>query len=159
MEMAAGDPARSGLVRIVVSGASMEPTLRHGDVILVSPAVPAVLRPGEVITFLTDAGPVTHRIVDRSGDDLITKGDNARAFDPPVNPGRIVGRVDAVVRAGIETPLPWGVRAVRVARLSMLEGRLAARIRPQRRAPGWVKLAGFPLRLLIAIVASPRLSR
>jgi hypothetical protein len=158
MEMAAGGISPSELLRVTVTGRSMLPTLKPGDAILVHPGPGSTLKTGELATFLTDTGPVTHRIVARDGEDLIAKGDNARRLDPPIQAARIIGRVVAVVRGEAESPVRTGARAVWIARLSHLEGRIAGRIDPDRQASLWFRLANLPLRLLVSLIAYPGLS-
>ncbi len=60
----------------VVSG-SMEPEIPTGSLILVKETDPAVIRPGEVIAFMSGAGVTAHRVKENRVDrrQFITKGD------------------------------------------------------------------------------------
>ena len=153
MELAAGERPGGELLRITVTGVSMLPTLRPGDIILVQPGPSPDLKPGALATFLTDAGPVTHRIVGVDGEVLIAKGDNARRLDPRIPASRIIGRVVAGIRVGVERSFRTGARTALTARLSYLEGRISERFDPSHSASFTFKLVVFPLRLLVAISA------
>ncbi len=85
----------------VVTGASMEPALRVGDVVVSIPwREPAA---GDVIVFeADDLGRVVHRVV-RVGADgvLVTRGDANRHTDRcGVRPGSVRGTVVAVLPFG-----------------------------------------------------------
>lgn len=80
-----------------ITSGSMEPAIRLGDVVVGNPDVPADLGPGTVITFDSDRGRITHRVVgtDAVGN-YITRGDaNEGADRVPVAPGEVrsVGRI------------------------------------------------------------------
>jgi signal peptidase I len=88
-----------GQVRmVVISGISMKPHLRTGDVVLVRKQ--AHYRPGDVVAYKIPNGSpgaghvVIHRVLERlQGGSLVTKGDNVSAPDfwHP-RPGWILGR-------------------------------------------------------------------
>jgi signal peptidase len=92
---------RLGWAPYVIHGASMEPTIPLGSLVLVARADPASIAVGDVISVRTDAGPVyTHRVVAvvRSTQGLAfqTRGDANATPDPEVAPARAVeGRVAA----------------------------------------------------------------
>jgi hypothetical protein len=160
LEAAADNSPDGSLLRITVSGASMEPALRSGDVILVRRSPAADLTPGDLVTFLADSGPVTHRIVLLGPGDLITtKGDHSRHLDAPIRAAQIVGLVVARVRDDITREIAPGRRAAWTARLSLLEGRFAGRIGPARSGSRWFKLVNLPIRLLVSLSARTGLSR
>lgn len=70
----------------VVSGASMEPSIAKGALVVVRPTVPAALAVGDVVTFHHQGRTVTHRIaaIDEYGDARAfrTKGDANEVADP-----------------------------------------------------------------------------
>ena len=76
----------SGHQLLVVTGASMEPAVSKGSLVLVRPTVPAALVVGDVVTFQHKGQTVTHRIaaIDEHGDAraFTTKGDANTAADP-----------------------------------------------------------------------------
>ena len=96
-----GPPAR--WFRTRVSGASMSPTLKHGDQLLVHAAGPGtVVRPGEVVLARFPARPellVVKRVVRAVPGGHWVHGDNpfgtddSRAFGVAVVVGRVVGRL------------------------------------------------------------------
>ncbi len=80
----------TGLMRLRVRGRSMTPTLRPGDAVVVAPVLPEALTPGDWV--VVRAG-FLHRYLGRRGDRVLTKGDSHLGFDPPWEPGMVVGRV------------------------------------------------------------------
>lgn len=71
-------PQRAGLLGYkgytVISG-SMEPTLHVGDYIIVKHTPYEAVQPKEIISFQQDNVLVTHRVTQRIGDKLQTRGD------------------------------------------------------------------------------------
>lgn len=83
----------------VVRGASMEPAIPLGSVVVVHSTNPALLKVGEVVTYQTAVGTVvTHRVTAiEAGSDLRfqTKGDASSSADPGLIPAsEIVGSVE-----------------------------------------------------------------
>ena len=76
-----------------VATGSMEPAIPNGSVVFVRPR--AEYRVGDVITaFLEGDQTFTHRIVDKDGEQVYTKGDaNASVDESPTPQSRIVGKV------------------------------------------------------------------
>ena len=93
-------------MRLRVTGRSMAPHLREGDVVTLRRGDPRSAAAGDILLFRTDAGqPVLHRVVGRrAGRDgtprLILKGDALPAADDPVDGARVIGAAVAVERAG-----------------------------------------------------------
>lgn len=86
---------------LVYRGSSMYPTFRELDVLSYRNDRP--LRAGDVIAYSSpDHGRITvHRITRKSGEDIITQGDNCRSPDPdPVSPASVLGRIDTFNRNG-----------------------------------------------------------
>jgi len=82
---------------IIVSGRSMEPTLRVGDIVV---GVKEPFKVGDIVIWC--AGPtycVVHRVVELRDSIVVTKGDNNPAPDPPVPESLVKYRVIAVVRS------------------------------------------------------------
>lgn len=86
----------------VVRGASMQPAIPVGAVILVRHVEPTAIEVGDIITFRApNQTLVTHRVVGISSTDEITfatKGDGSSAADAiVVSSGALVGRVETFV--------------------------------------------------------------
>jgi signal peptidase len=65
---------------VMVAGASMEPTLHRGDLVVVRETQNYEV--GDVVTYRHPTiGPIIHRIIDRSGERFIFKGDNNEWID------------------------------------------------------------------------------
>lgn len=88
-------------VRFRVSGSSMLPSLRDGDVIRVGPPGRPYER-GDVAAFVTrPGGPLlVHRLHAAYGGIYRFKGDHAVRFDPPVAAENIIGLVLDAERGG-----------------------------------------------------------
>src|SRR3989449_4742575 len=88
----------------------MAPTIDDGDRVLVAPAAPESLKPGDIVKFRAQGAFVMHRLVrfDRGEDGARTfvfRGDNAPANDQPVTAAAIIGRAVAVERHGVQRRL------------------------------------------------------
>jgi hypothetical protein len=100
-----------GLTRcFVYNGPSMSPTFRPGDLLFVRPLVMHRVRPGDVVVFQSQAGLVVHRAIKQMQGRLLTRGDANRCYDPPVSADVLVGRVEAVERAGMRRGVSNGWR-------------------------------------------------
>jgi signal peptidase I len=116
---------KAGRVRLRVSGASMVPSMRPGDLITVERACAEEISPGEIVVFAREGRLVVHRVTAKvpatAGNPgepllktrLLTRGDRARRDDPLVSSSELLGRVTQIRR---------GSRAVRLrTRLSAAE--------------------------------------
>jgi signal peptidase len=98
-------PPLFGMRSLVVTGASMEPSLPRGAMVLVRPVAPSTLRVGDVVTFSPTDEPgvlVTHRVVrlelGEGGLALRTRGDNNDSDDVwTVHGDEMAGKVVAFV--------------------------------------------------------------
>ena len=116
-------------VEVRVTGSSMSPMLRSGDVVTLAPAR-RPLRTGDVAAFLRQGRQlVVHRLVGRRGELLEPRGDAAPAADEPVAPAHILGRVERITRAG---------RRIRFG------------LGPERRMLAWLSRHGWLHRLLVS---------
>lgn len=86
---------RGDEVWIVVTGASMRPTLDPGDRVLLAPATRGV-NVGNIVLADHHGRPLLHRIVGRRADVLSTIGDNCLRPDPPIRLANVVARAEAV---------------------------------------------------------------
>ncbi len=99
------------LVEIEVTGSSMWPFVRSGDVVTLKPLTP---RTGDVVIFLDDRGRlIVHRVVKRRKTQWVTRGDAAFDADPPVEDTNILGTVTAIKRHGV--PIRRGPHSARKA--------------------------------------------
>ncbi len=117
---------------ISVRGSSMHPTLLDGDRIQLVPAIAGKARLGDVVARPGQEGPTIHRLVGwwrtREGWRVLTKGDAALQFDPPLRPDCLVARVVARIRGDeVQRLDDWQMRSLgRVrAAVSLAQGLMA----------------------------------
>ena len=95
------DVARAfGEVRLKVTGASMLPAIWPGDILAVERQDSAELRPGQIVLCLRAGELMAHRMIRRTGDCLVTRGDSLLHSDPPVRASEVVGQVTCILRNG-----------------------------------------------------------
>lgn len=71
---------------------SMEPTIRAGELVVISEKLN--YKVGDIVTYRDeDNFLVTHRIVEKIGNDVVTKGDNNNIVDNKITIENIVGKV------------------------------------------------------------------
>lgn len=107
-------------LRTQVTGVSMTPFLRGGEILTITKVRPSSLRIGDLIFFIDSRGfPVLHRIVRKEHKKDIpvfqTKGDSLLSMDDPVSAHNVLGKV-----TGIEEILPGG-RARHIDMESLLQ--------------------------------------
>ena len=73
-----------------VGSGSMEPTLRTGSIAIVKKSSYNV---GDVVTYTSADGFITHRIIKKEGSKIVTKGDANNALDKDFSKNKIVGKV------------------------------------------------------------------
>lgn len=93
----------------VVSGASMEPILSTGDMVIIAPvSSPSDIRVGDVVVYKSAGGKlVIHRVISvvGNGEYFITKGDNNPVPDPLQVPFKnVVGKVLSIDGTIIKIP-------------------------------------------------------
>jgi len=91
-------PAVFGLYPLVVVSGSMEPTIHVGDIAVVRKQDPYRFKIGDVVTYSTAGGNITHRIVGMDitpqGPFFLLRGDANLTADPRAIPAQaIVGKV------------------------------------------------------------------
>lgn len=93
-----------GELWVTGSGQSMQPTVRHADLVLVAPLRRNVRR-GDVV--LVPLGPrlMLHRVAQLDEQRVVTRGDARERNDAPVDRDEIVARAIAVRRDQMVTPL------------------------------------------------------
>jgi signal peptidase len=116
----------AGTTAYAVKTGSMVPTYRPGDLVVDEPAPPGSLHVGDVITFQSGSGLVTHRIHDITPAGIIhTKGDANRTADVwDVRPSDVHGRVVRGITDGgyvvVFFQQPQGIGGVLLAAFSVL---------------------------------------
>ena len=107
----------------LVTGESMRPTLRQGDLVLGAPVCAALLKRGDIVVFTDGEGRrVIHRVVGTRP--LRTQGDNRLAPDPPVPPSSSLWRVTHLRQGERSTRLRSGATGWCLFRQLLLRKRL-----------------------------------
>ena len=116
-------------VEIQVTGSSMAPALRGGDVVTLVPVARSTPRVGDVVAFLRRGHSlVVHRLVERRGSLCRARGDAAPAADEPISESEILGRVTRITRDA--RPVRFGLG-------------------PERRLLAWLSRRGWLRRALV----------
>jgi signal peptidase I len=105
--------------RFEARGFSMNPSIKDGDIITVSPCS-ARLRFGDIVAFahpITD-GLVVHRIIGIRNGSFFVKGDNSRSFDGLVSKSQVLGRISRIERSRRNVRMGLGVERIAIALLS-----------------------------------------
>jgi signal peptidase I len=95
---------RGAAARMRVSGGSMDPALRDGDVVLIERLQRC--QRGDVVVAKLDGRIVMHRVVSVDTDRVQLRGDNRVECDPPIALEDVIGRVTRVERDGREASVP-----------------------------------------------------
>lgn len=90
----------SGKVQLRVRGASMVPALWPGDLLMVRSCCPSEVTPDSIIVFRQDQRLIVHRLIHRTGNEIITRGDARPQLDKAIESSQVVGRVELVMRNG-----------------------------------------------------------
>ena len=86
------NPTFFGYTTAIVTSGSMEPALGVDDLILIH--AQDSYQQGDIVTYQSDGGLVTHRVVEIRADGLVTQGDANNAPDSrSVAPEEVVGKV------------------------------------------------------------------
>jgi signal peptidase I len=85
-------------IKLQVISGSMAPLLEAGDTVIVIPASTALLQRGDIIVVFRNEEFITHRLVERRGECLFTKGDRFRHFDAPVTSEALIGKVVGIYK-------------------------------------------------------------
>lgn len=86
------NPTFFGYTTAIVTSGSMAPALEVDDLILIH--AQDSYQQGDIITYQSDGGLVTHRVVEIGADGFVTRGDANNAADSrPVAPEEVVGKV------------------------------------------------------------------
>jgi signal peptidase I len=85
-------------IKLQVISGSMAPLLEAGDTVIVIPASTAMLQRGDIIVVFKNEEFITHRLVERRGECLFTKGDRFHHFDAPVTSEALIGKVVGIYK-------------------------------------------------------------
>ncbi|MCP4650966.1 MAG: hypothetical protein GY853_12940 [PVC group bacterium] len=96
-------------VRIKVTGNSMLPFLKNGEVIVVEPVTVKNLFPGDVALTYIQGSVFCHRVFKNNGRVFQTKGDALTLLDPPATEENLIGKATARV---------VGLRNMKLARIT-----------------------------------------
>lgn len=106
-------------VELPVSGSSMEPFIRAGDVLTLKPHTQPRL--GDVVVQrLPEERLRIHRVVGRRSEGLLTRGDASRSCDPIGVSSDLLARVEGIERGGRRVGFGLGPERVALALLSRL---------------------------------------
>ena len=90
-----------GIRPFLVSGVSMEPTLKAGDIAITREVPPSEIKVGDVVQFKLEGSSVLHRVIEirQEGGQFIfvTEGDNNKVEDSPWDQSRLEGRMIAYI--------------------------------------------------------------
>ena len=88
-------------IQISLSGMSMFPFLRHGDIVQIETVDVEKLKIGDVIVFKTEDKWVAHRLIKRNIKQNLfyTRGDGKTVKDIPITPEQIKGVVTKIVKS------------------------------------------------------------
>ncbi len=101
---------------VSVEGGSMAPEFGNGDLIVVKKQPYAELQIGDNVTFLTDKGLVTHRIVEMSEGEYVTRG-----ISNQINDTYTMGVEEYCGKVIMSIPfLGYGIQILSASRLSMI---------------------------------------
>jgi hypothetical protein len=150
-------------LRLTVTGDSMKPLLRAGDVVEVERVPPDDLCAGDIVVVQRQGEFVTHRLLGVDEHGWHTHGDRTRSPDAPVTAADIVGRVAALERGERRVdlqPARWRtsdrmIRAIDCWKLSVLNA--ARRWRPRtanQPVERWSAALAWPFQMSIRIIVA-----
>lgn len=101
-EMAAEVLRTSGVLRLQVTGWSMLPSVRPGDILIVERADRSALTQGDIVLISRDRRLFAHRLLSKDVEtaEFLTRGDAMTALDPPVADNQMLGRISFILRNG-----------------------------------------------------------
>jgi len=129
-DLAAEVAGTFGSVCLRVSGTSMAPAIRPGDLVSAKPASVMDVSPGDIVVFAREGRLIVHRVTVKttSGAEpfLVTRGDRTRRNDAPVSSAELIGRVTLIERGPSKIPAP--------SRLNFIEKAICCMLRVSDRA-------------------------
>ncbi len=112
---------RQGSLSLRVFGSSMLPTLWPGDVTAIQACDFDEARVGDILLLVRESRFCLHRVIHKSAESVVTRGDSMPDRDPAFAPGEVVGKLREIHRSGRAV-----VPAHRLSGGSWLLGRLFA---------------------------------
>lgn len=113
-ELAAAAIRSFGELRLRVTGSSMLPALQPEDVLHIRHCSCDDAGPGDIILYMRERRLFAHRVVSRSGAQLVTQGDALAQPDLPVTAAEVLGKIVRVLRrervVGHESRQVWPAR-------------------------------------------------
>jgi hypothetical protein len=113
-----------------VEGDSMFPTILWGDQVRI--VATNDVHAGDVVLARAARGLTAHRIVSLTGSQIIMRGDNAPANDPPVEIADVLGRIISLRREG-RTFSVRPLRSMTIQRLRAVGSRLFGSLQISRK--------------------------
>lgn len=78
-----------------VATASMYPTIGIGDVVIVE--ITKEVEQNDIIVYIDGESIITHRLIQKNGEELIAKGDANNSEDKPINETMVLGKVTQII--------------------------------------------------------------
>lgn len=79
-----------------VKTGSMSGTMEVGDIIIVK--LTKDVKENDIITYEQDKILITHRIVEKQGEEIVTKGDANNSADAPITKEKVIGKVEHIFK-------------------------------------------------------------
>lgn len=84
-----------GYTYFQVATGSMKDYINEGDVVIVK--INSDYNEGDVVTYISGKDFVTHRVIEKNDDYIITKGDNNNTNDNPIDKSLVLGKVTKII--------------------------------------------------------------
>lgn len=78
-----------------VATGSMSGTIEIGDIVIVK--ITKDVQENDIIVYTEDSNYITHRLIEKKDNKLITKGDANNAEDKPITNEQVLGKVEKIV--------------------------------------------------------------
>lgn len=79
-----------------VKTGSMSGTIEVGDIVIVK--LTKQVEKEDIITYEQEQMLITHRVIEKQGNNLITKGDANNAEDKPITTDKVIGKVEYTIK-------------------------------------------------------------
>lgn len=78
-----------------VATGSMSPTIEVGDVVITK--LTKEVNANDIIVYMDGKDIITHRLIEKNGDEIITRGDANNSEDKPIEEKMIIGEVVKII--------------------------------------------------------------